>query len=182
MKKTTLFLLLLLLLAGFTSIAQDEKEPPVTLIKTEGSGFTYEKVIDLPSVSKGEAYDRIKQWVASNLKTVDNNILFDDKDKNQIATSTNLLLGKVLSDITLNVVEFKISFSFKDNKMKISASQFMYSGHDERGNSAICEFDKIKGIDYGNKARRIIYEKFDEKFKALIDSAEAAAMKKDDKW
>ena len=46
MKKISLSLLFLLLLSGFTSLAQEEKQPPVTLTKTEGSGFTYDKVID----------------------------------------------------------------------------------------------------------------------------------------
>jgi len=175
-------LFLLLQTSLFIAVAQEEKDPPVTLTKTETSGFTFEKIIDLPAVSKEQAYDRIKQWIITNLKTADNNIAFDDKEKNNISTATGLLLGKIPNAWLTNAVEFKISFSFKDNKMKINASQFVFEGQVQDEQNTTCEFDQIKGPLYPKGIRKTIYKKFDEKFAALIASAEAAAAKKDDKW
>ena len=73
-------------------------------------------------------------------------------------------------------VYYKISFSFKDGKMKIQASQFMVS---LLGNEM--PFDKMKDRAMSKKDRDIQYSFFDDKFNALISSVTDAA-KKDDNW
>ena len=178
MKKISLSLLFLLLLSGFTSLAQEEKQPPVTLTKTEGSGFTYEKIIDLPGISKEDAYARVKQWILANVKTVDNNISFDDKDKNSITTSAALLLEQKTNMFAVPFVEFKISIGFKENKMRITATQFIIG---ENGQELPFESEHFF-IGWPKKYKESCYKSFDEKFPAMITAMTAAAMKKDDKW
>src|ERR1700722_20020340 len=112
-------------LASRPAMAQDQKDPPVTLTKTDGSGFTFEKIIDLPGVSKEQAYDRVKQWVLNNFKTIDNNTSIEDKGKDNINTSTTMILDKRKWWTDPPLVSFKISISFKENKIKINASQFL---------------------------------------------------------
>jgi hypothetical protein len=151
-------------------LAQDAAEPPVTLNKT-ASGYTYEKIVDLPSVTKQQAYDRVKKWIVANLKTTDNNISFDDVDRNNIGTSAALILQSKHNILT---ARFKISFSFKDNKLKINASQFTMSSQ-----VATVPFSEVLYI--GKKHTRETYEKFDEDFSAMINAIVEAA-KKDDNW
>lgn len=180
MKKTALTFLGFMIITFITSstLAQTEKDPPVTLIRTEGSGFTFEKIIELPGISKEQAFDRVKQWVLNNFKTIDNNTALDDKGKDNINTSTTMMLDKRKWWTDPPLVSFKISIAFKDNKMKINASQFLIS-IDGLGYSNLyaAPFDNFK---FANKDKTFIYESFDQKFSAAIAAMQEAASKKSD--
>ena len=168
--------LLMVLLLSFPLInkayAQDKDELPKTLNKAT-SGYTFEKIADLPSVTKDQTYDRVKQWVLTNLKTTDNNIAFDDKEKNSISTSTEIMLDKSNWMLTVPSAQFKISIFFKDGKIKITAAQFIM-----RSNNFLVPFEQFEV----KKSTRHVYESFDTKFTAMIDAIVDAASKKSDKW
>ncbi len=162
------------------TMAQEHKEPPVTLVRTEGSGFTFEKIIDLPGVTKEQAYDRAKQWILNNFKTADNNTSFDDKGKDHINTSTAMMLDKRKWWTDPPYVSFKFSISFKDNKMKINAAQFLIS-IDGLGYSNLnaAPFDDFK---FAKKDKTFIYESFDQKFSATVAALQEAASKDKNNW
>ena len=171
--KTTQFLSVLLLsISIFNTVLAQDKELPTTLTKSE-SGYSFEKIADLPSVTKEQAYDRVKQWILTNFKTADNNIAFDDKEKGSISTSTTIMLDKSNWMITVPSAEFKISFFFKEGKIKITASQFVM-----QSNNYLVPFDQFPV----KKSTRHTYESFDEKFTAMINTIIAAANKKGDNW
>ena len=174
MKTALLYLSLVFVFLAptFYLSAQETPEPPVTLTRTS-NGFTYEKIIDLPSVTKDQAYARVKKWIVANLKTTDNNISFDDVEKNNIGTSTTMALDiKYLTES----VSFKISISFKENKMRVNASQFMlhHPGLSPTPFNSKLDFIPKKKVSE-------LYTKFDENFTAMISAITEAAIK-DDNW
>lgn len=124
-------------------------------------------------MKKEELYNRIKQWVTTNLKTADNNIYFDDTEKKSIATSAAFLIadnGAALGQF----VDFKINFGMKDGRMRIQASGFTY--HGDGGAGGRIRFDKpFNTLPYIKKINRKICEDFDKKFSAMIASIEKAA-------
>lgn len=122
----------------------------------------------------------MKQWILNNFKTVDNNTSIDDKGKDNINTSTAMILDKHKYWTDPPLVSFKISISFKENKMKINASQFLIS-IDGLGYSNLynAQFDNFK---FANKDKTFIYESFDQKLSATVAAIQEAASKDNNKW
>ena len=173
MIKILSFISVLVIITGNVLMAQETKEPPTTLTK-DANGFTFEKVIEIPNVSKVELYNRVKLWVTGNLKTVDNNISFDDQKKENISTSTAMPLKKNKWQYEADpYINFKITFAFKDGKLKVNASDFIYHYY-----TYFAPFDKLsKAVGVEKKFQPDTYEDFDIKFSALITSLQKAAEK-----
>ena len=136
----------------------------------------FEKVYTADGVSKAELYQRMKDWVTTNLSSGDNNISFDDQGKDYINTTTRMPL-EGLNSIS---VSFKVSLHFKDGKVKLECPSFTYIAIGE-GRLIETELGSIK---YGGANKRI-YRSFDKTFSKFLESFDAgvhAAGKKGDNW
>ncbi len=172
------FVCFLLLLGSFKAFSTEKLKPSVLEQDANGNWF-YEKVVTIDSVSKKDIYDKLKSWVIANVKTVDNNIMFDDANFDRIVTTPTISIED--NTWTDNqTVNFKLTVSFKDGKMKIYAAGFTYRGHSGSG--------EVSGTfeNYSNAKVEInvVNSKFDEAFTSFVKALKTAARnkKKDSDW
>lgn len=155
------FLLLLLSVFSLSSFAQkddkddkDDKEIPY-LVKQDPAtkAYLYEEVIQVDSnaITQEKAYGNAKQFIVSNLKTVDNNIIADDKDFTQIINTGNLLTKPDRANATS--IEFKLKVFFKHGRYKIMVDNIVFSGYtaDGYGNKFPFVFPYSKLADRNTK-------------------------------
>ncbi len=173
MLKSLLLSLLLACVAPVTVFSQ-EKEPPVTLLRTGSGAFYYEKVIDVAGASKTELYDRVKAWVIKNIKTSDNNVIFDDANKDHISATVFLQLVQEHKHVYFARLDYKYTFSFKEGKCKVEANQFQFCS---RGGNVTEPFNDVKSVP--NKKMKVEYEDFDKKFADLQASLQKSVEGKD---
>ena len=118
------------------------------------------------------------------MKTVDNNIQFDDAGNETIFTSPTLVIPDLKHTHAINQkITFKLKLLFKDGKYKITASSFAYFGKDVNGNWYLnepLETLKIKGI-LPNPVKKI-EPMFDEAFQGFIDALTKAIVSKEKEW
>ena len=172
MNKTIILFVLSIFTFGSLT-AQDNNEPPTSLTRDASDNLMYEKVYEYPGVSQKELYKRVKLWIDANLKTIDNNISFDDLNNENISTSDVLLLNQFGAQSYRPCTNFKINFSFKEGKFKVKATQFSYIV-----GVINAPLETLKGVGSAKWKRRI-YIDFDEKFTALMASLQKAAGSKD---
>lgn len=95
-------------------LAQEKKADSEAIFITDESSddYYFERVVEVAGISKTDMFARAKEWTLSKLKTVDNNIHFDEQQFS-IMNGSTLLLRK-----TGVFVNFKVSILFKDGKYK----------------------------------------------------------------
>lgn len=177
-----------LILSAFLSvsgivIAQNTNELGATTLTLSGTPKTYnfEKIISVAGVQKKMLYERIKNWIKANLKTNKDNIYFDDESNNTINATIVVPIKDFSIDVTRQQVEFKMTFSFKDDKLKCSAHSFLYYGLDGTGAVWQKSLEDLKPLR--KKVQKHIYQDFDTNFNALIASIEkAAANSSESEW
>jgi hypothetical protein len=166
------FIWALFIATGFSAAQKTSELKSNVLQISPGSGaYIYEKIIDIPNISKKEIYNKAKQWILDNLKTDKDNIYFDDTEYNTLKATVYLGIKDFSIDITRQRVDFKLAFSFKDNKMKVEAHSFTYYGVDGSGAIFQKEFGDLKPIR--KKFQEGIYKDFDQNFNRLIQSLES---------
>ncbi|MES2704006.1 MAG: DUF4468 domain-containing protein [Bacteroidota bacterium] len=178
MYKKILFFALLSILSFSVVYGQEEKVLPATLTRNEAGVFFYDKVFDVTG-AKDILYDRAKQWMIKNIKTGDGKAIFDDAGKNNITFDVAWLLVKT-NRADNPVVEFKVTLSFKDNKYKIVATQFMYTDI-----GRISEFSSMRKKTfnhYNKKTEDALFGDFDTKFSSMLKSLQSAEENKDSNW
>lgn len=85
-----------------------------------------EKVVEIPNTKKTEAYDRAKIWMASKLKSNDQQIFSNDEKKESLIGTGNLFLpSRFLEEERM--LNFKMSIFFKDGRYKYEISELVYS-------------------------------------------------------
>lgn len=145
----------------------------------EHSPFSYEQKVDAPGTEKAVLYDRVKKWIIGNLKASQESLFFDDAEKGSITANTAIPLKDNLR-LSSQRVEFKLSISFKNDKMRIQATDFVYRSI-YPGTIYQKPFEDLHPFAKGLK--RSIYEEFDGKFNALIKALTATALDtKEDNW
>ncbi len=171
-----------LIAAAVTSFSQEAKKPEVEVgsqVLTQTGNdkycynngvYSYEKIMDIPTTDKKELYSRVKKWVIGTLKTSKEHIFFDDENNNSITVTTGLHLKD--NGFTNQSVEFKMIISFKDNKVRIEASEFRYYGFD----GFAPQQKPLNDLrPFGKKFMQKIYDDFDENFVAMRKSMLATA-------
>jgi len=139
--------------------------------------YHYEKVWEVPGVSKDELYGRAKKWVLSNLKAGDQNQL-DDKDKNEIHTATLLFITQDIGGMRDQKLSFKLNFYFKEGKYRLEVGNFVYTGM--AANPRNTPLNNLNTPKYlTKKEQNKIYDAFDAIYLTLIRSLKEA-MKKGD--
>lgn len=168
--------LLLTSLALFLSIFSYAGEfTSAVLTKGDDGTFRFEKIINIEGQNKEALYKRLKEWVLANVKTADNNIIFDDTNFERIVTTPTLSIENVKRYVINQKANFKLNLSFKDNKIKVTATSFSYFGTDcnRKVYSIPLETVYIKAI-IPNPNKKI-GENFDFAFSSMIQSLEKAA-------
>lgn len=122
MRKILLLVMTLFIAVPSMDAKGDKEEVKIVLFKEEKTGdYIYEEVVTCDDVSKEDMFKRAKQWIVGNLKTVDNNIQFDDKDlviNNE--ASTIITAGQGLTwAISRGSTSFKIHLAFKEGRYKL---------------------------------------------------------------
>lgn len=63
---------------------------PTSLKQNEAGRWMYGKIIEVPATAKDALYERMKKWVLTNVKTVDQNTLTDDPVHETLITNVTL--------------------------------------------------------------------------------------------
>jgi hypothetical protein len=180
MKNTLLILSGFLFFAAITGFAQIKY--PSSVLQQENGRYTYEKVIEVPGKNKEQLYKLLKEWVVTNVKTADNNIIFDDSGFEKIITTPTLILSDIRA-VKNQMTSFKLTLNFKENKFRILANGFVYYGEALPHNivNTALEDIRIKAV-IPNPTQKAV-DAFDKSFTDFVASIEAASKgAKDKDW
>jgi hypothetical protein len=145
---------------------------PFSLYTNEQKDFIYDTILEVSETTKNIIYQRAKDWVNSNTRTTDNNVLFDDKDFNEIKTDITVPVG---GKYVAAFVNAKLILKFKENKCKITFQSFLFQ---KIGKGTLYE-ESFNKIDIaGVKA---YYKEFDERFPNILNSLLNSLQKNEDK-
>ena len=141
-----------------------------------------EEVVEVQDINKSEIYERAKIWMASNMKSSDGHILEDDKDKENLIGTGNLLLKNKLF-VQDKIINYKMSIFFKDGKYKILIDNLIYHWVGVNGQVRTpymldlnIEYEKV----YSKKKlkKNKLHLEIDEAFKKLINSLNNSTIEK----
>jgi hypothetical protein len=179
--KKTIALLAFSVLFITNSFAGDFESTVVP--KNEQGHMVYEKVVEVNNVSKEELYKRVKAWVMDNVKTIDNNIQYDDKGSETIITTPTIALENLKNNHVVNQkVNFKLKILFKDNKMKITASSFIYYGEDVQHRVFNTPLEDLKITRIIPSPVKKIQELFDDTFGGFVADLSKSAAASSGSW
>ena len=145
---------------------------PHSLYINEDKSFYFDTVINVPNTTMETLYKRAKEWVTGNIRTVDNNIVFDDKGFSEIKNEIMIKLKNVMDG---RYVNFKYSIKFQEGKFRIHCGSFLY-------NKTALMFENQPLHDVSSMWRKKVYSEFDENFSQLIISNINACLKTEEKW
>lgn len=171
MKKTLIIsFLLLLIIDSYAQVVYDfDKEKALM-----------ESVIELQDIHKKEAYERAKIWMASTLKSSDNQIFSDDENNESLIGTGNLILSD-RAFIWQRVVNFKLAIYFKDGKYKYILSEMVYHWvyGNPRQNGMITLDTEYKHVYSKKKLKKNEFHiEIDEAFEKLVRSLNEAINQK----
>lgn len=167
------FLLLALVVMGLQPVRAGEFSSAI-LTHTAG-GWAYEKVVTVAGVSKKDLYERAKVWVLGNVKSVDVNTAYDDKNQELIVTTPTLALPNLKwRQITDQAINFKLQIAFKDGKAKVSASGLNYFGISSTGTIYHTPMKSLELKGYSPDPYKQIGQGFDDAFLAFITALQGA--------
>lgn len=171
-------LLALALMAAAPQIQAKEKDAVLKEVLTlaDNGRYQYESVVNIENVAKEEMYKRAKQWVIANLKTVDNNIQFDESEytivNNPIVTIK--AAGGLTWAITRGAANFKVNLQFRDGRYKIlvdNVSIYLEHGPGIPPNTFAYE---LLMKDRGSKAKTHVMKEVNEQINAIAVGIEQA--------
>lgn len=175
MTKFLLGTLFLMMITGPNFLlAQNELPQSKTLEKNESGVYSYEKKFDVPDVEKAELYQRLKNYISTNLSTVQIPS-YDDSHYNNINTKAIIRIDWIAMNLNNQSVDFILDIAFKDGKYKVTMNNFTYhAGNGTTGdNSIVKPFHDLKPLS--RKRMERVYETFDEKFTTLLTALNTAA-------
>ena len=148
-----------------------------TILKTDSATgqFYYEKVVETNNTSKEALYKAVKTWVVAHIKTVDNNIAFDDAGFGTIVTTPTISISDVGNVVKHQAANFKLTIFFKDNKFKISATDFTYYGIDMQNAEYTGPLEKVAIKRILPNPTKKVAEHFDDAFSAFINQLSKAS-------
>jgi len=154
-----------------------EEDAKIVLVKNDSDGdYAYEEVVAVDGVSKEEMFKRAKQWIVANLKTVDNNIQFDDKDfviNNEASTIITASQGWGWV-ISRGSTSFKVHLAFKDGRYKFridNVTIYLEHGVAAPPNSGAYS---LLMKDKDNKAKKHVVNDVNSQIGAVIDGVKNA--------
>lgn len=142
--------------------------------------YTYEKVQSINNLKKEEIYDKLKSWIVSHYKMSNDNIIYDDANKESITYNLVFSTNVQRKVLTVQDINFKVLISIKDSKIKIEAKDFEFYGIDNVKKIYSGAFNDLRPMFRG--IQKDIYEEFDQQFMKMINglTTEAFEAKKND--
>jgi hypothetical protein len=125
--KKILLLFILLFSCYIPSIAQ---EGLITLRKDETSGnFYYEEVDTINNQTQVDIFKKAKSWIMANMKTGDNNIVFDDKEYSIVNSAAFKIDQKRFGNhgIEDGRMDFKFHVWARDGRYKFRIDNITYN-------------------------------------------------------
>lgn len=114
MKKT---ILILFAITPILVLSQEIK------VNEESEKYEYQQIIELEGKSKNELFDKTKEWIALNYKSAHDVVQYESKENGKIIAKGNFvssMFGKK------GWVRHTVIFDFKDNKMRVTYTDFSY--------------------------------------------------------
>ncbi len=167
--KKQFYLLCSLLIVCFQTFGQDKE---LELKKDEVSGDSYyEEVVQLPGISQADLFKRSKTWIIANMKSVDNNIIFDDKEYSIVNSSAVKVDKKKYTTYWIDdgLIEFKFHVWLKDGRYKFRIDNIVYHLVINRGAMGISPRTSGYNELEDNKGDRYLKEQASDKLLALIE-------------
>jgi len=96
--------------------------------QSEGNPLVYSQIVDVPNMPKDQLYDRIKQWLASAFKSLQNVNQLDDKVNGIFIGHGNMSWKSRVPSMMCasGYIEFEMKIQVKDNKFKMQMSDFSH--------------------------------------------------------
>ncbi len=128
--------------------------------KEEGGSYYYEEVVEVPQSAQSVIFERAKNWVMSNFKTADNNIVYDDKEFHIVNTAAIKIDPKgFFTNIIVNgTMDFKFQAWFKDGKYRYRIDNMTYY-LSTNGGPVTEHYSELKDNKMSNYLRRQASEK-----------------------
>lgn len=176
-----LLLLPISLLLGITiNVTAKSKIEPTVLKKDAEGVWVYEKVVEVPDVSREDIYKKLSSYIISTVKTGDKHTLIDDaKMEMLVSTPTLALKSKDLKGIGEQILNFKITVHFKEGKYKINATSFVYVG-DLGADMGGVQGGPIETFETLKPFAKKISEEIDDSFIRFIAKLEKIANSRED--
>lgn len=179
MKLSFLTTIYILLLSAFTYAS--EVVSPSCLKKGEDGKYYYDTVLNVGTISKQALYKKMKDWTMTNIKTIDNNISFDDNTFETIITTPTINMENLPHNWRVSQsINFKLKISFKENRMRIQANSFSYFG--KAPNDTGLRGGAIETTEYNKAFIKSINEKFDSTFLMFISQLSKVAQTNEKEW
>ena len=118
---------ILLLLISFSFAGLSQK--PFVPIDSVTGKITYKEVIQIDSVTKNEAYNAAKVWIAKTFRSAKDVIQNDDKDAGIIVLKPLFQLFATEK----GYIHYTLTLLFKDGRYKYELSDFYHTGGNENG-------------------------------------------------
>jgi len=162
--------------------------------------YFYEKVWEAPNATKEEIYKRVKKWLANPTGATASDIVTDEDNKEFVTAGIEITLGNDLGGIKNQHITCKFRFSFKDGKVRLQATDFMYFAEYNYGYSSSVSYNAngstthsdLNTGDYKMKLHslrplskgtmRNIYQQFDDAYLVVIRAMKKAILSADNNW
>ena len=144
------------------------------------SVYTYEKVQSIDNLKKEDIYDKLKSWVISHYKMSNDNIIYDESNKESITYNLTFSTTIKKKVYPIQDINFKVLISIKEGKIKIQAKDFEFYGVDYSNKITAGPFNDLRPIY--RAFQKEVYEEFDQRFSKMINglTIEAFEAKKND--
>ncbi len=167
MKFLSYLLLPLLFLTTGQLNAQETK--PILVKDNETGAFYYEEVVSAEGITKEELLKRAKTWIIANMKTEDNNIIFNEADFSAVNTGVIKVDRKnfFTSILETGAFDFKFHIWCKDDRYKIRIDNIMFyllyaSGSPVRTTRENYSYEELKDNKHGKYLKQHSNEKLSQ--------------------
>ncbi len=153
----------ILLFFSLTCLSLQSQDKLTDILPFENERVVYSEVISIDNTSKIDLYNRAKEWITINYKSINDVIQLDDEENIYI-------IGKGVIKIpyyTSPNIDHTILLEFKEGFYKYSISQFHY--YDSQNNAF-----NIENFPRRWTGRKKLYRVLNEKVQNLITSLKAS--------
>ncbi|RYE10306.1 MAG: DUF4468 domain-containing protein [Sphingobacteriales bacterium] len=115
--------------------------------KTGKYAFDSVYIFDSTTITQEQAYNSLKNYVVSNLKTSDNNIMADDKNHSEILNTGNLLLKPIKGagwSIPNALINFKVHVYVKAGRYKVIIDNVAYVAENMAPEPNVGNYDQLR--------------------------------------
>jgi hypothetical protein len=166
--KTRATLLSVFFLFALLSVAKGE----TLKLDSVTNKYILREVITCDSaLTRQQLYEICKDWVVRNLKSSDNNILFDDKEYKQITASGAIKTTDMpiaMCAISNCMADFKLTLNIKDGKVRYTIENIVHHGTNTCSNPPERMTTPLEKWNMKIKLSKKVFADIEEKLQALM--------------